>query len=537
MGKQISSYLTPSFLSFLLIIFFWISGISAIYAKNALLRVVVLNFFDKRDSGNYDYLAESIANDIRVNLVKSFSYQPASSSKNEKVLKSILKAKQKRKKDLHLSDIRDLCKRRNLDIVIYGSFDGYQKTEEQTTTIVIQSSLYIRVFDEFISLGKVANPLDSTIFEVTQKVASLAIQQVSKLFDLSKKAKLTILIAQLSKGLQKNPQLQKRLYEETSFLQESLKNSLTGEITTLSEYLKKSGIEAPAKQNKTSILKWKQKYKIPNIIRIKLQSKGKFVSVFLHEKRKKKDKQVKFTYTIDESKSKEVRQKEVDEAIFEIESEIAETVVLSKENLIRGWSSVALESGLSVNAGLFLLDNVSPFSPTGRAFIRFSPQLLSKKHNIGFLSDFTHPLLKPILFDLAFEFTHAASHVDVFRNLSGQAFINDFSLQFYSLALGMGYTYIFNRVFRISLNATLGYYFASSTNQAGSSDDSFSKVSSNFIFGPTVSGKIALHYLITYYVSLGTGLNYSLFFSNALAESTSGRVSRPGMSIEASYVF
>ena len=189
-----------------------------------LVRVAVMNFVDEKGQKNYAYLAPSISEAVEKSLKKRFVYLKTPSGVNEQTLKSILKEKsqeqksqnqknqkqksQNQRKSIGLNSpqttsdtksselkkaVKTLAKRNNLDIVVFGGYYTYQKAGEDTIQIIIKPKLYLSFFGEFITLEEAANPVDSTIFNVTEAVANIIVDKVSALIGFQQALRLAVI--------------------------------------------------------------------------------------------------------------------------------------------------------------------------------------------------------------------------------------------------------------------------------------------------------------------------------------------------------
>ena len=106
--------------------------------------------------------------------------------------------------------------------------------------------------------------------------------------------------------------------------------------------------------------------------------------------------------------------------------------MLYKSNFNRGWNRTTVEVGVASNVGLTLFANAVALSPQFRAFVRLSPGLLAEEKDIGFLSGFEHPYLKPILFDLTFSYFLTLAKANPVVDDLGNTVTNNFSFQIFS---------------------------------------------------------------------------------------------------------
>ena len=527
------------------------SSSSAVHASSndeekKLVRLAVMSFVNQTGSKNYEYLSGSLSEDIKKNIKKMFSYQKTSQKENERALKEILKSKGKKKKHLNLADIRDLSKKQNIDAVIYGDFNAYQKRRSSVSRIIIQPKLYLRFFDKLITLKSVRNRLDSSIFNVTKKASSIILNKINELVELHVTLKSTVMVTQVcggksdlcaggSEARQKGERL---LKQEISRLKVYLNASFEGDISELFEYLKQNpAVKPPKKLKKNTLLNWRIDNKIGNLVRFKL--KGADVAVFINQKG---GKQTKVIYSLASSgKSDAEIKKELDKAYTKISSTLKKgaqsKAALYMEDFTLGWDLAYLEVGLAAGSGLAFFPNASPLLMRMSPFIRFSPGILAENHNIDFLSDFTHPFLKSIIFDLSFGIGQTLpDNTDDIRDDAGGVWLNQFALQIYSASLGVGYAYIFKMRMRVLAGVAFAYYLSLSDTNFVETTVQLNKSESRLIYAPALSMNTAFQYLWLSHLSLGLRLEYMHYFGNSLSGGGSN-ISQIGLLLETAYVF
>ena len=198
---------------------------------------------------------------------------------------------------------------------------------------------------------------------------------------------------------------------------------------------------------------------------------------------------------------------------------------------MRSISNRALTGG----AGLVFLGQDSPLSIHGRAFARFFPGKFAEKDDIELLSDFTHPILKPVFFDLSLGFASFSSEGSA-SDQKNNHFQSNFSSGIYSLSLGAGYSWIFLRRMRLLTGTSFAYYLAPSNSSFTGGAIPTAKEENGLVFGPSFLGYASLHYLWFFHLSLGIRMDYIHYFSQSISESSANN-GRVGLSMEVTYVF
>ena len=484
-----------------------------------IVRLGVLHFINEKGSKDYDFLSESISEDIEKNLKKKFKYKQTSSNENEKVLKKILANKDKKSQPqiITLNDIKELCKKQKLGVVIYGSFKIHQKKGRSVNTVLIKPKLYLHFLKTPVALKSVSSPFSSEIFNVTERVSSIVVKKINRLIRVQSKVQKTVLVSQVNKGSGKEI-----LQKEIIRLKTYLKKTFQGNIFTLSEYLSQNpNIKAPRKLKKNTLLNWRIDSSVANLIRLKLKKKGKQVNIYINQKGGRLE---KTSYLL----SNKDQDKQIEKAFNKIASVLRATTkekspLRQKDFKITStWDSIYLETGLMVGSGLMFISERNPvLSIEGRLFARVSPGNLSKNKNINFLSDFTHPLLNPLVFELAFGFSYANSEQGGINDIIGITWANNFNYQIYSFSLGVGYGYIFFERFRFLTGVSLLYYLANASLHLNPSHGSGSPgiQDNKSIKAPAFSLHISLHYFLIHYLSLGIRLDYINYLGNSVAGS------------------
>ena len=525
----------------------------------SLVRVAVMSFIDEKDQKKYKYLAESISNALNNALKKKFVYQNTSSIKNKRTLKDIRKQKPKKKNrpgqndPLNIkSNVKALAKKNNLDIIVFGSYYTYHKAGTTTVQIVIKSQLYLSFFGEFITLEEVANPIDSTIFNVTDLLVGILIDKISALTGFQQALGVTVIAPQYSrvgsgKGVVKS-QIPLARRENTILSEEAerLKNYLTdifgGDIFELSEYaathadvkpppFKKRRGKKKRRSSAKNMVRWQKQHKIDNLFKVAFDQK-QFINIMFSQKG-----QPPFTVSYS---ALLLLEEDIENAYSKLSSILRERSgfrpPLYKKSFTRSWNAVYLETGLAGGAGLVSLGQDSPLlSPQGRLFARFSPGAYSEKNDVELLSDFTHPILRPVFFDLSLGFASFSSEGPA-SDQKNNHFQNNFSSGIYSFSLGAGYSWIFLRRMRLLTGTSFAYYLAASGNSFMGDAIPAAQEVDNLTLGPSFLGYASLHYLWFFHLSLGIRTDYIHYFSQSISESSANN-GRIGLSMEVTYVF
>lgn len=135
-----------------------------------LASVVILPYEDKTDTENFGYLPNSLVDAIDSSMRKDFTYHKTGTNKIEAFLKTRPGA-DKSSREL----VEAAGKQLKADIVIFGYFVYSEESKEMT----IFTGIYFAGLNEMSHLGSVSNPVDNTLFQVTDKVAGQIVDEIN----------------------------------------------------------------------------------------------------------------------------------------------------------------------------------------------------------------------------------------------------------------------------------------------------------------------------------------------------------------------
>ena len=132
--------------------------------------------------------------------------------------------------------------------------------------------------------------------------------------------------------------------------------------------------------------------------------------------------------------------------------------------------------------------------------------------------------MRPLIFEFSFSFALASATTSAFDTDSSNTATNELFYQFYTFYFGLGYTYIFQRYFRILASANFGYHITNSSsdfsivNQQNS--QRVNKNATSIFSAPSFALNGALSTLLFSYISLSAKFEYVLYLSKSDIGST-----------------
>lgn len=142
--------------------------------KEDLARVAILNFYDDTGTNDFGYMSQSIHDAILQSMHKKFEFLDV----DEKAIKGKYPDSQPdKKKDEPY--IKKSAKALKADIIIYGSYSFDKQTEQ----LILRPKILFVPIDEDASIKEVSNPVDNTIFQVTEKVSENIVTEINRMLD------------------------------------------------------------------------------------------------------------------------------------------------------------------------------------------------------------------------------------------------------------------------------------------------------------------------------------------------------------------
>lgn len=148
-----------------------ITSVSAANAEAA--RVAIIKYDDKTGSKNFEYMPGSLQEAITKSMHKKFEFIEVDSSKIEPIVAEI-RAKNKGK--ITPKEAAEICRRADIDILIYGNFTFDKANNE----IEIHTDISLGSPDKFRTLPPTENRVDATIFGAADKVAGDITAEITK---------------------------------------------------------------------------------------------------------------------------------------------------------------------------------------------------------------------------------------------------------------------------------------------------------------------------------------------------------------------
>jgi hypothetical protein len=138
-----------------------------------LAKVAILPYTDKTYTRNHEYLSESLADAVDKSMQEKFEYIRIDKNKVQKIAKKVLKFGEKITK----SSGEEIAEDASADIII----SGYYTFNEEENTISIHTTIYLKRANKFLSLPILINKIDSSIFQSTDKAATILIKEITQL--------------------------------------------------------------------------------------------------------------------------------------------------------------------------------------------------------------------------------------------------------------------------------------------------------------------------------------------------------------------
>lgn len=136
-------------------------------------RVAIILYEDKTGTKNFEYMPASLKEAITDSMHTKFEFVEVDAAKVDPVVAQV-RAKNKGK--IGAKEAAEICRKADVDILIYGDF-AYDKEAEE---IEIHTNISLGSTDKFRLLPAVENRVDSTIFQAADKVATDIVAEITK---------------------------------------------------------------------------------------------------------------------------------------------------------------------------------------------------------------------------------------------------------------------------------------------------------------------------------------------------------------------
>jgi len=145
-------------------------------------RVAILLYEDKTGTKNFEYMPGSLKEAITNSMHEKFEFNEVDSTKVDPVASQV---KGKNKGNIGAKEAAEICRKADIDILIYGDFT-FNKDSNQ---IEIHTKISLGSTDKFRELPAVENPVDATIFQAADKVATEIVAEITKVAREQQQAK------------------------------------------------------------------------------------------------------------------------------------------------------------------------------------------------------------------------------------------------------------------------------------------------------------------------------------------------------------
>jgi hypothetical protein len=145
-------------------------------------RVAILLYEDKTGTKNFEYMPGSLKEAITNSMHEKFEFNEVDSTKVDPVASQV---KGKNKGKIGAKEAAEICRQADIDILIYGDFT-FNKDSNQ---IEIHTKISLGSTDKFRELPAVENPVDATIFQAADKVATEIVAEITKVAKEQQQAK------------------------------------------------------------------------------------------------------------------------------------------------------------------------------------------------------------------------------------------------------------------------------------------------------------------------------------------------------------
>lgn len=151
-------------------------------ASAEVARVAILLYEDKTDTKNFEYMPGSLKEAITNSMHEKFEFNEVDITK---VAPTAEQVKKKNKGVIGAKEAAEICRKTDIDILIFGAFTFNAESNllEITTNISLGST------DKFRTLQPVQNKVDSTIFSAADKVATNIVDEITKIAREQQEAK------------------------------------------------------------------------------------------------------------------------------------------------------------------------------------------------------------------------------------------------------------------------------------------------------------------------------------------------------------
>lgn len=145
-------------------------------------RVAILLYEDKTGTKNFEYMPGSLKEAITNSMHEKFEFNEVDAAKVAPTAEQI---KKKNKGVIGAKEAAEICRKTDIDILIFGSFTF----NEAANSIEISTNISLGSTDKFRTLQPVQNKVDSTIFGAADKVATDIVAEITRIAKEQQEAK------------------------------------------------------------------------------------------------------------------------------------------------------------------------------------------------------------------------------------------------------------------------------------------------------------------------------------------------------------
>jgi hypothetical protein len=136
-------------------------------------RVAILLYDDKTGTQNFEYMPGSLKEAITNSMHEKFEFNEVDTTRVDPIVSKI---RNKNKGAIGAKEAAEICRQADIDILIYGDFTFNQDAQK----IEIHTNISLGSTDKFRTLPAITNPVNSTIFQAADKVATDIVAEITK---------------------------------------------------------------------------------------------------------------------------------------------------------------------------------------------------------------------------------------------------------------------------------------------------------------------------------------------------------------------
>lgn len=136
-------------------------------------RVAILLYDDKTQTQNFGYMPGSLKEAITQSMREKFEFNEVDTENVDPIVATIKNAN---KGVIGPREASEICRKANVDILIFGEFTFI----EEKNAVSIRTRISLGSTDKFKELAAIENPVDATIFQAADKVATDIVEEITK---------------------------------------------------------------------------------------------------------------------------------------------------------------------------------------------------------------------------------------------------------------------------------------------------------------------------------------------------------------------